>query len=52
MNGFCERNINIAIIALFGLALAEAILCTINGTVPVHLGTCIGAIAGVIVPKE
>ena len=41
-----------AIIALFGLALAEAALCALNGTTPVHLGTCIGAIAGVIIPKE
>ena len=52
MSTFCEKNINLAIVALFFLALADIVLCTINGTQPVHTGTCIGAIAGVIIPKE
>ena len=52
MTGFCERNINLAIVGLFLLALAELVVCAIQNTQPVHTGTCIGAIAGVIIPKE
>ena len=52
MINFCEKNVSMAIIALFGLALAEIIYCSFTTAVPVHTGTCIGAIAGVIIPKE
>ena len=52
MNSFCERSVNMAIFALFFLALGELVVCSINGGAPVHTGTCIGAIAGVIIPKE
>lgn len=49
---FCQENITVAVFCLFGLAMAELVVCAMNGTVPVHTGTCIGAIAGVIIPKE
>ena len=52
MNYFCERTVNIAIFALFCLAMGEIVMCSIQGTAPVHTGTCIGAIAGVIITKE
>ena len=52
MPKFCQENITIAVFCLFGLAVAELVVAAINGQTPVHTGTCIGAIAGVIIPKE
>ena len=51
MEKFCQENITVAVFCLFGLAVAELIVCAINGNPPVHTGTCVGAIAGVIIPK-
>lgn len=52
MNAFCEKNVNIAIVALCLLAFAELVMSTITGLPAVHTGTCIGAIAGVIMPTK
>ena len=52
MTNFCEKNINIAIVALFLVALAELAMSALTGLPAVHTGTCIGAIAGVIMPNK
>lgn len=51
MTGLCQENISIAIIGLLLVAVAEMSICAYIGTAPVHTGTCIGAVAGVMVPK-
>ena len=51
MSQLCQENISIAIIGLLLVAVAEMSICAWIGATPVHTGTCIGAVAGVMVPK-
>lgn len=52
MPDFCERNVNLAITALFLVAVVELVISSISGQPAIHTGTCIGAIAGVIIPAK
>lgn len=53
MTTLCQENITVAIIGLLVVAVAEMLICAWIGTAPVHTGTCIGAVAGVMVaPKQ
>lgn len=52
MTPFCEKNVNLAITALFLLAIVDLVASAVTGLPATHTGTCIGAIAGVIIPTK